>query len=160
MVTCHHHEGVVKNPLRLQRSYRILHHGVEVLNLYHVIQQIVPHNFIIRKDRRYDHLGRVFTGFLASAGLEGTMRFKGAEPKTKRLAFVDLLQKGVKIRTVISVGNKTKGRFPNLFSVFRSRRVACSPSRRKTSRTPSLARETNSVPCLLEEVSINRKLHR
>jgi len=145
-----HDDGVVQLTGFFQGLDCTRDHLVEMFDLHEVIKEVISHNRMVRKDRRYDYLGGILARPLPCAFVETAMGFVRPQPKTERLILRNLSKKIIKVGRIILVGLPFKGRFQLTAIEFRTSWIARSTSRFKSSGAPSLAGKPNGITCVLQ----------
>src|SRR5690606_14413312 len=87
-------------------------------------------------------------------------RLVGANPEAKRLVRLALLEKIAEVGRQVEMRYRLEWRLELVFLVRRPGRVASEPAGLEIARSPTLARMTDLVARVLQQLRINRKLRR
>ena len=129
-----------------------------MLNFHEVIEDVVPHDIIVREDGRHDDLAGIFTRPLASSQFVATVWLARSQPETKRLVLRNVLEKVLEVSRIVGVPHALERRLQPPAIEWFSRRIGLAAAWLESAGTPSLARVTNGVTRFFQQLGIGSEL--
>ena len=160
VIACHDHDGVVELPGFFKRRDGLLDHGIEVLDLDEVVENVTAHDVVVREDWWDDDFVRILSSSLSGTKFIAAVRFGRPKPETEGTALWRILEKVGKIARVVRVAHRLERRLHLPGLIFDSGRILVAPARLKAPRTPAFARISHVVTRLLQHLRVGGELCR